>query len=379
MTDAPSVRRSAAPRSLARAATRAAVLLAALVLAGSLASCGAKGSPTGPTLATRSYRMGFSGVPPRYDQAQAVAAINMWSTRADAATFTDEPPWDSLLAGVPPESIVVREKLPLANYWRAKGMDVWVYVDPANGVDRSADSNKLQALGRSIREAEIQQLYRRWCVVMDSIVRPSHMGFAMETNLVRRMSPPDLYAAVRQVAADAAADVRARDATVKQSISIQADFAQIALLGLGEHEVETDLAHFPFAQELGLSSYPNLAGWKHPDSLSVDYYRRLMTTRPTVPVFVTEGGWSSITLDTLVSSPEMQRLYIEKQGQMLAAANAIAYFQLTFTDLDLTSWPPPIPPILDLFAHMGMVDADLNPKPALSAWDALYARPYVPR
>ncbi len=366
-------------RSASRPACLVLAALGALMLPLLLASCGSKSSPTGPTSPTRTYRMGCANVPPRADQQQAVNALLMWRTRADVATLTEEPPWDSLLAGVPPETLIVRERLPVANFWRGNGLDVWVYADPANGVDRSNDSNRLQALGRSIREPEIQLIYRRWCVVLDSIIRPTHMGVAMETNLIRALSPPDLYAAVRTVANDAAADVRARDPNVKLSVSVQADYAQLPYVLTGAHEVETDLAHFPFAQELGLSSYPNLAGWPDPDSLPVNYYARLMETRPNVPVFVSEGGWSSITLDTLVSTPEMQRRYVLRQGQMLDAVNAIAYFQLTFTDLDLTAWPPPVPPILELFAHMGMVDADLNPKPALSAWDALFARPYVPR
>jgi len=53
-------------------------------------------------------------------------------------------------------------------------------------------------------------------------------------------------------------------------------------------------------------------------------------------------------------------------------------FQLTFTDLDLTASPPPPGSILPLFAALGLVDVNLNPKLALSAWDATFSRPRVP-
>src|SRR6266850_460842 len=106
-----------------------------LLFAACLSLAGCKNdSVIGPTtqLPPRSFRMGFSGIPPRLDLNVAIASINLWSQRADAAIMSYELPWDSLLAGVPPESIAVRELLLLANYYRAKGHQLWVYIDPAN-------------------------------------------------------------------------------------------------------------------------------------------------------------------------------------------------------------------------------------------------------
>jgi hypothetical protein len=60
--------------------------------------------------------------------------------------------------------------------------------------------------------------------------------------------------------------------------------------------------------------------------------------------------------------------------QLLDSVRAIAVFQLTFTDLDLTGVPLPPGSILPLFAHLGLVDSVLNPKPALSAWDGAFLR-----
>jgi hypothetical protein len=77
-----------------------------------------------------------------------------------------------------------------------------------------------------------------------------------------------------------------------------------------------------------------------------------------------------------VSSEDEQRRYIQRQAQLLDEARAIAVFQLTFTDLDLASLPPQPPgSILYLFVTCGLVDADLNAKAALSAWDTIFARP----
>ena len=182
---------------------------------------------------------------------------------------------------------------------------------------------------------------------------------------------PETY--VRQVANDAAADVRQRDPVVKLSVSVQVDYAWGRSDGSGFHGVATDLADFPFLQELGLSSYGYLAGVAEPEELRLDYYSRLLGGR-TLPVMVTEGGWTSTSLGGIVSSPDEQRPYIVRQMQILDAAQAIAVFQLTFTDLDLAAIAPPPGSNLPMFAHLGLVDVNLNPKPALAVWDEAFAR-----
>jgi hypothetical protein len=126
-----------------------------------------------------------------------------------------------------------------------------------------------------------------------------------------------------------------------------------------------------------LSSYPYLAGFAQPEDIPLDYYARLVAGRD-LPVMVTEGGWSSASLDTLVSSEGEQRRYIERQAMLLDTASATAVFQLTFTDLDLVAHPPPPGSILPLFAHCGLVDVDLHPKAALAAWDSVFAQPLGP-
>lgn len=333
-------------------------------------------SPRTPEPA-RTYRMGFTGIPPSNDFDLAVASILMWSERADAALISMELPWDSLLAGVPAESLVVREHVPITNYYRSRNHELWVYLDPANGLDRAGEATALVNAGRSITEPAIQQMFRRYAVVIDSILRPEHLGLTLETNLIRGIAPAPLYAAIRQVANDAAADVRAIDATVKLSVSLQVDWAWGRLLGGNVYEgVDQDFIDFPFIDEVGLSSYPYLGGFAEPENIPLNYYSRLLEGR-TLPAMITEGGWSSETIDTMVSSEAEQKRYIQHQSKLLDELGAAAVFQLTFTDLDLSAFPG-APPNLAVFAYLGLVDVTLAPKAALAAWDQLFARPYQP-
>jgi hypothetical protein len=165
---------------------------------------------------------------------------------------------------------------------------------------------------------------------------------------------------------------------VKLFASVQVEVAWGALGGGGGYVgIAQDRADFPFLDALGLSSYPYLAGYADPDSVPLDYYDRLDDGDP-IPMLVIEGGWTSASLagGGIVSSPEKQRRYIERHAAILDRARAVGWFQITFTDLDSTYFPPGT--ILPLFAFNGLVDKDLVPKPALVAWDAVHARPFSP-
>ena len=327
-------------------------------------------TPTGPAPAVRSWRMGFSAIPPRPDFATQIATLDLWTRRADAAIIHVEPPWDSLLAGTRPDSIVRRQLLGLADFYRGKHLELVFTLDATNGLDRASESAALVAAGRSIAEPAVQRLYRDFAVAVDTLLHPTYFGLAAETNLIRAAAPAALYAAVVQMANAVAADVRARDAAVKLYVSVQVETAWGRLGGSNAYiGISSDLADFPFAQVIGLSSYPYLGGFAEPEDLPIDYYARLTGK----PELVVEGGWPSDSAGAIASSPAKQARYLRRQAELLDRADALAVFQLTFTDLDPAYFPPGS--ILPLFATLGLVDANLTPKLALATWDSAFARP----
>ena len=176
------------------------VLGAALCASVLLAGCGDDDGPSGPPApqAPRTYRLGFSGMPPRPDFDQAVAAILMWVPRSDGAIFHTAPPWDSLLAGVPAETLLARNEKPLADFFHAQGLDVVVTLDLTDGLNRAAEAPALVEAGRSLTEPEVQDLFRRYAVAADSMLRPSRLGLGAELpdfhGLVERSSNLDLVA-----------------------------------------------------------------------------------------------------------------------------------------------------------------------------------------
>jgi len=356
-------------------------LAAALLLAALLGGCSEDHPPTGPGVTgSRTYRMGFSPFPPRPDVNLALVTINLWSQRADAALILTDPPWDSLLAGRPPDPLIRNNQLGFANYMRARGLRIVVSIDPTNGLNRAQESPALVAAGRSLSEPAVQALYRDYVTAMDTIIHPDYLGIASETNLVRAIAPASVYNAVVAAAGQAATSVQAVDSTVLLYTTVQVETAWGKLAGPGGAYVgiAQDLADFNYIEALGLSSYPYLGGYSDPDSIPLDYYSRLtqgLTVRSPFPKLVIEGGWPSVPSGAATnSSPQMQSRYIVRHAAIQDSAKTAAWFQITFTDLDEAAYGFP-PGSLTPFANLGLVDVNLLPKAALPAWDAIFTRP----
>jgi hypothetical protein len=349
------------------------IIIATLIVVFISTSCDHKKETE--NLTSRTYRMGFQNSAPRPDFNLVMQSLDLWIPRSDAAIITTEVPWDSLYAGVSPKNYVLNNYKGLVDYYRTKNLKLWVYIDPANGMDRTSDATALVTRSKSIAQTDVQLLYRRFALVMDSILKPDHLGLALETNLIRSASSSAIYQGVIKAANDAAQEIRAFDSNIKLSISVQADCAWGKTSNNTYIGIAQDFIDFPFIQELGISSYPYFY-FDNPTDIPLNYYTKLVEGKP-LPVFVSEGGWSSETVTSFTDTPQKQKDYITRQGQLLDEVGATAYFQLTFTDVDLSALPAGTPSNINLFAYTGLVDKDLQPKPALDAWDALFKRALV--
>ena len=342
----------------------------AFLLALAIPACS---KPTDPVAATRSYRMGFSAIAPRLNITEILATLERWRPHGDAAIVLITPPWKSLLADTSAAFLVRREYLELVQLYRSHGFAVVAMIDATDGLNRGAENPELIALGRSIGEPAIQALYRDLAVTIDTILHPDYLGLAMETNLVRAIAPPAVYSNLRTIANAAASALEARGTTTRLFISVQVETAWGTLpVKSGYVGIAEDRADFPFADALGLSSYPNLTTVAVPEDLPLDYYQRLVPDG-SLPMMVVEGGWSSTTVGN-ASSPALQARYIRRQMAIADRAKLTALFQLTFTDLDLASYGQAASQLAP-FATLGLVTTELADKPALAEWDRAFARP----
>ena len=351
------------------------VRLAAALLLGGVVACGDSSGPR----ASRAFLMGFSAIPPRLDNTIILPAINLWAQRADAAIIHASPPWAALVGGVSPATAVDTVQVPLANYFRAKGLALVFTVDATDGLNRAAEAPELVALGRSVTDTVIQRLYREWVFAVAQKLRPDYLGLVAETNLIRAIAPDSVYQALAVMANAVATQIHAAALTSRLYVSVQVETAWGRLTpGGGPYQgIAQDLADFPFVDAIGLSSYPYLGGFVLPEDLPLDYYSRIVQGT-TLPVLVVEGGWPSISVGPTTSTPAVQARYIARQVQLLDQASARGLFQLTFYDLDTTGMSLPPGSILPLFTHLGLADSAMHAKRALTTWDSVFARPYRP-
>jgi len=345
--------------------------LLALLLALAVGGCSTDSEPTPPSGGKRAYAMGFSGFPPRPDQALAVRTLELWTQRADLAIVHEEFPWDDLLAGRSPDSLVRAQKQGLVDYFRGKRLSLVFVADATDGLSRGEDPPRLRAAGRSMTEPAVQNLFRAWVRAFVDAFHPEYVALGAETNLVRLLAPPELYQAAVTAGNAAAADLATAPDPPTPFVTIQVEVAWGKFSAGSFIGVAQDLVDFPFARLLGLSSYPYFA-WPTPAALPDDYYQRIVGSSG-LPVIVSEGGWPSESGPTFTSTPERQADYVRRQAELLGRVEALGIVQLQFTDIDLAFFPEALREPALPFSRLGLVDADLNPQPALAVWDRLSA------
>jgi hypothetical protein len=349
-------------------------VLAASPAIAQLAACGGGSSDSSVApAATRTWKMGFFPTPPRLDVAAVFQGIDLMSERGEIVHIQQELPWTDLLAGMTAEAAVDRDLAALVTYCRGKGLRIGFCAELNDGLSRGEEAPQLRALGRSIAEPAVQQVYRTFVLAVSAKLQPDYLGLAAETNLVRVAAPPALYAGVKQAANAAAADLSAAGATAPLMISVQVEAAWGVLGTVVPYRgIDADFTDFPFLRLLGLSTYPYF-GHAQPDDVPGDYYSRLLSGRD-VPVMVSEGGWTSASVGGISSSQDLQARYLTRQAGLLDGVRATAVVQTLFADLDLASLPPPLPANLPLFASLGIVDSNFKAKSAQAVWDGLFAR-----
>lgn len=339
-------------------------------------ACGGDG--TGPGGASRGFLMGFSAIPPAPDTALLIPTLTLANQHSDAGLVQLSIPWTILLADTAAATEVRVVRLPLVNFYRGTGRKIVVALDVTDGLNRAAEAPELVALGRSITDTAVQRRYREYVAAVDSILHPDFLSLAAETNLIRLLAPAPVYGAVVTMVNAAWAERGAAGSATRLLVSVQVETAWGRLQGgttfLG---IARDRTDFPFVDALGLSSYPYLGGFPDPDSIPLDYYSRLVQGAP-LPLVVLEGGWPSVPVAAAASTFAMQARYLARQVRLLEAAGGAGLFQISFTDFDLSAFPPAEAAGLAVFAHIGLVDSVLAPKPALAAWDGILNRPYRP-
>lgn len=319
--------------------------------------------------------MGWSVVPPRATQASFFSATQAAAMVSDVAIIQQPVPWAQLLAGAPMDSLV-EDRAGIADYLRGLGEKIVFLVDPLDGLDRTKETPELVAAGRSIREPSIRAMHETWVRDIAARVHPEWFGLASEINTLAAHGDRALYDSLVSLVDTLAPEVRALSPGTKVFVSFQVEDAWGYFGGSGMDQFAL-IKDFDI-DALGLSSYPVFV-FASPADIPDDYLQRFRQAT-SLPLIMVEGGWSSENSAVFQSTPQEQAAFFRRYETLLDGAGARLWVMLVFADLDIPSLglPPDRAAGLAPFAHMGIVDSDLNPKPAYDVWKQIFQRPRTP-
>lgn len=333
-----------------------------------------------PAQLSRAYRMGWFLVPPEPSVESILATLPEAAKHSDAVLLQREVPWSRILAGTPMETIAAEDYDGLIAYLRGLGLHVSILVDPLDGLDRTRESNETRSAGRSLNEPELRALHEKWVELLAARYRPDYFGLASEINSLAARGDPALFANIRDMCNRLAPRIRAASPATKVFVSFQVDEAwgrppippsavdQFALT----REFDIDV--------LGLSSYPSFF-FPTPAEIPDDYFRRLQIASGK-PVIMAEGGWSSDPFGTgeTASSLAEQSSFYTRFFELMDSVQPELIILLLFADMDMDAWTAASPPGTNVqglrpFAHMGIANPKLRPKPAFAVWESKFTLP----
>jgi hypothetical protein len=91
-------------------------------------SCAATGTDPVDS-ATRTYRMGFSSLPPHLTIPEVLQTIDSISRHGDAARMVVDVPWASLLADTSPPFLIRRDQYPISQLYQQRALPLVATID----------------------------------------------------------------------------------------------------------------------------------------------------------------------------------------------------------------------------------------------------------
>jgi hypothetical protein len=322
--------------------------------------------------APRTYSMGWAPTPPRLDTELLLRMIDSMAVVSEIAIVQQGVPWTPLLGGAPVDSLV-EDIAQLTDFMAARNLELMFLVDPLDGLDRTREDPALTALGRSILEPDIRAMHEDWVRRIAARVRPAYFGLASEINTLTALGDATLDSAITDLINTLAPQVRTISPGTKVFVSFQADQANGRLGQTGGIDHFALIAKYDI-DALGLSSYPVFA-FNDPSEIPPDYFAAFDAATE-LPLLFVEGGWSSANVPWSTGTPAQQVEFFRRYEALLDSVSAQVWVMLSFADLDVASFglDPERTSGLSNFAFMGIVDLNLQRKPAYAEWARIFER-----
>ncbi len=369
---------------------RIAIALAALVLLGASLACAGEVkapeaslvSPPDPTSETFDWNhttYGFFPSPPEANLEKILGHFETLGEHADFILVQPNIPWKDFTDGVEGESqsrTDLRNQIILA---RRNGLR-WIFViDPLNGLNRREFFGLPDGWDPSFANPDIRAAFTNFTSWVVKEFEPHYLGLASEINTYLDAHPDDgeqymslyfeVYDQIKIEAPDTQVFVTFQWDDLNNMFPPAAE---------GRPAYQTNWEQIEaFEPKLDLwviSSYPYFVFEE--GAIPADYYTPL-SQRTDKPLAVAEGGWTTARTGPIKGSEAGQIAYLESIHEQLGERLSF-WVYLILADLNMDSIragmeelgrPKEDIETLSLFARLGLMTSEGEPKPALSLWD----------
>ncbi|MBN2336800.1 hypothetical protein JXL21_14690 [Candidatus Bathyarchaeota archaeon] len=217
----------------------------------------------------------------------------------------------------------------------------------------------------------IIEAYLNFCDYMVDKFNPDYLAYGIEVNMLATANP-ETFETYLLFLDEVYPALKSKHPDLPVFLTFQAEY-YYQNLETQEPAMERLL---PYTDYMALSSYPFMA-YPDPATIPDDHFQRIRGLAPEKPYCIAETGFPShnTTIEELYATfpgkPEWQTQYVEYLFNSSESMDAefIAWFVLIDYDATWEYLKEFIGPIYRLWIETGLIDENLQPKPALKLWD----------
>ncbi len=269
---------------------------------------------------------------------------------------------------------------------RQNDLETIFVIDALNGLNRREFMGLPAGWEASFANPDVRVAYKNYALWVVRNFHPRYLGLASEINTYMDAHPDDAQNFV-SLYNESYALIKAEAPETQIFVTFQWD----DLNNMFPQPEEGNRQKFDTNWEQVEAFEPNLDLWvistypyfifNNGTPIPADYYTPLLT-RTEKPVAIAEGGFSSESFSGIQVTPEDQVAYLNTLHAQLGA-RLVFWVNLLLTDFNLNSYSDYMlkngqnaddVSSLGNFAHVGLLNFDRSPKPALEVWDEMRKR-----
>jgi len=326
---------------------------------------------------------GFFPSPPEVSLDSVFQLYKDMSRHGDFVLIQQNTKWEDFVDSVEGQSQTRTDIINQVKLARQNNLEYIFVIDALNGLNRREFSGLPAGWDASFKNPNVRSAYQNFALWVVRNFHPHYLGLASEINTYMDAHPDDASNFI-SLYNETYALVKAEAPTTRIFVSFQWD----DLNNMFPQPEEGNRQKFDTNWEQVEAFEPNLDLWvistypyfifNNGTPIPADYYTPLLN-QTDKPVAIAEGGFSSQAVDKMQMTPEDQVAYLNTVHEQLGS-RLVFWVNLLLTDFNLDSYSKymrsngqsaDFVTTLGKFAHVGLLNFEGSPKPALEVWDEM--------